>query len=240
MHAHIPLDVPKGTPSSGYPLEHKSEGGGGTEGRRGEAEMLDRCPLNPSQCLGMSAMPPLLDLWSLSKVFRFLPSVFNTQLQRRWTLSQSSVIFEFNVKRGTRWQTLCGHSKRSESAGCWNFCLLEKGKEKGGSGSKLRLVFSNSNDWSSAFCPHTPTFSGRKAPVWSLDALSMFSLRRVDVIRARRMSMRAVTVTLVVKIDVAWCCRWVNCELWECNVYLVVMWCSGFEVSVQRGCKDVS
>lgn len=26
---------------------------------------------------------------------------------------------------------------------CWNFCLLEKGKEKGGTGSKWRLVFSD-------------------------------------------------------------------------------------------------
>lgn len=47
----------------------------------------------------------------LSKVFWFLPSVFNTGLQCCWTVSQSSVIFEFNIKCGTRWQTLWGKSK---------------------------------------------------------------------------------------------------------------------------------
>lgn len=36
---------------------------------------------------------------------------------------------------------LWGKSQRSESPWCWNFCLLEKGKEKGGTRSKRCLVF---------------------------------------------------------------------------------------------------
>lgn len=118
MHTYIPLGRPQRNSQQWLTTGAQKWGGWG-DGRRSEAEMLNWCPLSPSQCLGMSAMPPVLNLWSLSKVFRFLPPVSNTEVQCYWTVSQSSVIFEFNIKCGTRWQTVCGKAKRSESPGCW-------------------------------------------------------------------------------------------------------------------------
>lgn len=60
-------------------------------------ETLDWRPLSHSRCLGLSAVPSPLALWS--------PSVFSPQLRSLLTVSQSSVIFEFDIKCGTRVQT---------------------------------------------------------------------------------------------------------------------------------------
>lgn len=55
---------------------------------------------------------------------------------------------------------------------------------------KARVLLTPTTCWSSPFCHHTPTISGRKAP----NMLFEFSLRRVDIIRAWWMDMRAVAV----------------------------------------------
>lgn len=119
----------------------------------------------------------------LSKVFWFLPSVFNTGLQCCWTVSQSSVIFEFNIKCGTRWQTLWGKSKEIritlmlELLSSWE--RIKKKEEPGQNGASCSST--PTTCWSSPFYPHTPTISGKTEHLCDLlHVLPMFPLRRVD------------------------------------------------------------
>lgn len=88
---------------------------------------------HPSQCLGMSAVPSLLNLWSLSKVYTSLPSLFNTGLQCHSAVTQSSVIFGFNFKRGTR--RLLREKPEIRITLIMELLSSQERKEKGGPGS---------------------------------------------------------------------------------------------------------
>lgn len=130
-------DIPEGTPSSGEPLEHKSEGWRGVDewlDGSGGTEVILKCWTDVPSTLHNALERVLCHLYSIygpfQKVYRFLQSVFNTELQCHWTVSQSSVSFEFNIKCGTRWQTQWGKAKRADSP--WS---LER------EGRRRRLVF---------------------------------------------------------------------------------------------------
>lgn len=115
---------------------------------------------HPSQCVGMSAVLSLLNLWSLSKVYRSLQSLFNTELQ--WTVSQSSVIFEFNFKRSTR--RFWGEEARITLM--WNFFLLGKGRKRedpAQNGASFFMELLLKTCWASPFYPHTPTTFWKKS-----------------------------------------------------------------------------
>lgn len=167
--------------------------------------------------------------------------ISNTELQCHRTVSQSGVIFDFNIKCGTIWLTLREKAKRSRSP--WLLELLSSWEREGKGRNRVEMVpcvLQLRQPASHHISILTlPTVSGRKAPVLSLDMLSVFSLCRVDNMRAWRMNVKVVTVILVLKIDVVWC-WWVKCQFSECSVHLVAMWCSGFEMSVERGWKNVS
>lgn len=85
--------------------------------------------------------------------------IINTELQCQWTVSKSGVIFDFNIKCGTRWLTLWG-GKATRSKSPWlleNFCLFEKGKEKWRNWDKIAPCVhpTPATCQSSHFYPHT-------------------------------------------------------------------------------------